>query len=225
MKIRNAIAVVGLTGTLIAAQLVGNAFADTTADSLTQAKNLLGSYQQFNEKMAACMGLQGLDYDATLMKSDVGDAFSVIPPEEMDKAARKQLTVQNNAAATEDPNDALMATMSAQEQEVWATAVNDCSAQIDFEASGGAEGRAKVEQARRAAAASPEVQAAAKTYVACMGAEGFAVDVDPFVPPAGISQGEHGTSAAEIALVEKYTKAWDACVQPWQETFDQKLFG
>lgn len=225
MKMRNAIAVVGVTGALIVGQFVGNAFADTTTDSLTQAKTLLSSYQQTNDKVAACMRGKNLSYNAGLMKEDVWDAFSLIPPGEMNDAARKELALQTKSAATEDPNDALMASLPAEGQEVWVKAVNDCSTQIDYAASGGAEGKAKVEEAQRAALASPEVQAAAKVYVDCMSTQGFAVDSDPYVAPEGISQGEHGTTDAEIALVDRYNSAWTVCAQSWQQTFDRKLFG
>jgi hypothetical protein len=225
MRIRNVIAVVGITGTLIVGQLVGNAFAATTTDSLTQAEGLLATYQQTNNQVAACMRDRGLTYYADLMKDDVWDAYSIIPSGEMNDAARKQLALRTRTAATENPNDALLASMSSEAQATWAATVNDCSTQIDSAASGGAEGRARVEAAQRAALASPEVQAASRTYVGCMSAKGFTVDLDPFVAPQNVSEGEHGTSDAEITLVDQYNAAWSVCAQSWQQTFDQKLFG
>ena len=118
-----------------------------------------------------------------------------------------------------------MGNMSPQAQSTWVDAVNECSAKVDFELAGGAEGQAKVAAAQRAALASPEVTKAAKVYVSCMRDQGFTVELDPFVAPQAISESEHGTSAAEIAVVDKYNSVWRTCVQPWQQAFNQKLFG
>ncbi|MEU7904179.1 hypothetical protein [Actinoplanes sp. NPDC049118] len=204
---------------------MGNAFAATSTDSLAQAKQLLNTYRKTNLKVGACVQGKSLSYDATLTHDDVADAFSIIPPEDFNGDVLAEIAVQNRKAVAEDPNNALLAGMTDQEKEIWTQAVNDCSTQIDFEASGGAEGRAKVEEAQRAALASPEVQAASRVYVACMSGAGFTVSLDPYVAPPGIAQGEHGTSEEELALVERYNSAWQICAPPWQQAFDQKLFG
>jgi hypothetical protein len=225
MRIRHVVLIVGITGTLVTTQLVGSALADPKPDLLAQAKQVLASYGQTNQMVAACMRSKGLSYDARLTKLDVIDAFSIIPPNEVTDTIRTELAARTKAAAAEDPNDRLMAGMAPQAQSFWAEAVNECSMRVESQLSGGAEARAKVAEAERAALASPEVQAAAQVYVNCMRTQGFTVDVNPFVAPQAISEAEHGASAAEIATVDEYNNAWRTCVQPWQKAFDQKLFG
>jgi hypothetical protein len=224
MRIRNAIAVFGITGVLIVGQLVGNAFAATSTDSLAQAKQLLNTYRKTNQKVAVCVQGKGLSYNAAVTRDDVADAFSIIPPENFNSEVLEEIAVQNRKAAAEDPNIPLLAGMTDEEKEIWSRAVNDCSTQIDLEVSGGAEGRAKVEEAQNAAMASPEVQAASRAYVSCMEGAGFTANADPFIAPPNISQTD-GETEAEVALVEAYNNAWHACAPAWQEVFDQKLFG
>ncbi|GAB3818808.1 hypothetical protein [Micromonospora zhanjiangensis] len=115
--------------------------------------------------------------------------------------------------------------MSVEQQGVWGDALNDCSAKVDFEASGGAAGQAKTAELQRAALNSPEVRAASATYVTCMRGAGFAVDSDPFVIPLHVAEAERGTTATDMATAAKYDAAWRGCVQPWQAALDKKLFG
>ncbi|WP_328471665.1 hypothetical protein OHA21_07810 [Actinoplanes sp. NBC_00393] len=220
MRIRSAGVLVGITATLIVSQLVGSAFAEPKPDPTAHARELLVFYGKTNQWLATCMNGKGLEFHPGLAKADVIDAYSSVPESEVPEKIRTQI-----ASTPDDPNEPLMATMSPQAQAAWSGAVNDCSAQLEEEKSGGAEGRARVAQAQRAAAASPEVQAAARTYVACMGGQGFTVDSDPFLVPQHVAEAEHGSSAAEIALEDRYDAAWRTCVQPYQQAFDKKLYG
>jgi hypothetical protein len=105
------------------------------------------------------------------------------------------------------------------------TAVNDCSTQIDDAAGGEAPGWAKVELARQIAAASDEIKTASTVYVLCMKVRGFTVTGDPYVTPAAISAAEIGESDTDGVLADRYTAAWNTCAAPWQDAFDQQLFG
>jgi len=55
MRIRHVVLIVGITGTLVTTQLVGSALADPKPDLLAQAKQVLASYGQTNQMVAACM--------------------------------------------------------------------------------------------------------------------------------------------------------------------------
>lgn len=224
MNIRSVVAVAGLAGTLVITQLVGSALAASTPDPTTQGKKLLASYDQTNKQLATCMHGQGLAFDAGLAKSDVVDAFSVALEGNLDDAARAQISAQTQASP-DDPNGVLTAKMTPPVYEAWAKAVNDCSAQLEYKMSGGAEGMAKIAELQRAAKASPEVQAAAQAYVKCMLGRGYTVN-DPFAAPKAIMEAQESAYSAEVnAVLTGYDRAWRTCVAPYQQTYDNKLFG
>jgi hypothetical protein len=72
--------------------------------------------------------------------------------------------------------------------------------------------------------ASPEVQAALRTYVACMRSHGFAGESHPNNPPQAIMNAEEDSSAAALALVDRYRGGWRTCVKPYQQAVDDQLY-
>lgn len=224
MRIRSALVIAGIAGTFVLTFSAGSVLAAPTPDPMTQVNQLLASYEQTNQRLAVCMKGKGLEFNPRLAKSDIVDAFGIVPKDALTDKIRAEMGTRSQSAP-DDPNGPLMARMSPASQASWASAVNECSAQLDFEMSGGAEGKAKITALKRAAAESPEVKAAAGVYVNCMRDRGFVVEGDPFVAPQAVSEAEHGNSSASADVVEKYDNAWRSCVKPYQEAYDRRLFG
>lgn len=225
MKILNAVAVAGIVGTFALTQLIGSAFAVPPSDPLTDGQNLLASYEQTNKQLGSCMHDRELGFNDEVTKTDVTDAFR--PVMEADPSDRTKERVEALwRDAVEDPNKDLVASMTAAEKTSWAAALNECSQRLEDELSGGVESAAKIQELQRAAASSPEVQAAAQNYVTCMGDQGFNVDSNPFVAPQAVSEAAHQDYSPEVQeLLDGYNGAWRTCVEPYQRTYDQKLFG
>lgn len=66
----------------------------------------------------------------------------------------------------------------------------------------------------------PDVATAAREYIACMKARGFAVSTDLFTAPRDVMQAEHSTSTAAQRLVADYDAAWRICSGPYQRAID-----
>jgi hypothetical protein len=192
---------------------------------MSEGKKQLAAYGQTNQRLARCMHDKGLPFDGGLAKADVADAFNVaFAKKEPSAQVRAEISALTQAAPV-DTNSALLAKMSTSEQAFWSEASNDCSAQIDRETSGTPEQNAKIAELQAAAASSPEVKAAVRTYVDCMRSQGFTVSSEPFSAPQAVMDAEEESSATAVALVDGYHDAWRTCVQPYQQTYDRKLFG
>src|SRR5690348_2685214 len=130
---------------------VTSAVAQTSgSDPIAAGKRALANYSTVNEKTAACMHQKGFLYNASLSKADITDAFGLAG--KTDSRDVLPIEVQSlMAQAVDDPNATIVSGLSPADQATWASAVNDCSAQVDLAAAGGPTGLAKVEALMRAA--------------------------------------------------------------------------
>jgi hypothetical protein len=185
---------------------------------------VLADYAAANQKTAQCMQQKGFSYNPGLAKSDVADAFG------LSGKTGSGYTIPADvesllAQAADDPNAAIVSSLTPSDQQVWAGAVNDCSAQVDLAAAGGSGGLAKVEALMRAAKASPEMKKAAQDYSSCMQAKGFSVAPDPDSAPQEVMDAEDTDTAAAQQLVDAFNADWHACVAPYQQALNLRLFG
>jgi hypothetical protein len=76
---------------------------------------------------------------------------------------------------------------------------------------------------RGRASAAPEVEAALRTYVACMRSHGFPGETHPNYPPRAVMAAEDG-SVPSPGLADRWRSASQTCAQPYWKAVDENLY-